>query len=193
MTYEVDYVPFATGSEPNVYTPQVYQALSVVSTGVEPGLADPQLANTTWRLASMVAAAVATFISNTLSQEILDDGNLTNLINELTLAVTYSAASRNARTVTASGAQSATTTDYAIGFDRISSPAATTLTLPTSTVGKEYRVDDLSGNALTYPITIALPNGQSFSGGQSTYVMAINKQGAIFIYYGSSLWGVVAA
>jgi hypothetical protein len=186
---EVDYVPFATGAGANVYTPATYQALSVVGTGVEPGLADPQLANTTWRLASMIAAAVANFISNVLGISVLDDGNLSNLTTNLTNAIGTGATSNlPTRTITTSTALTLLITDYAVGLNRTAAPAAMTVTLPVPGVGKTFRVDDLSDNFNAHPVTFALPGGHSFPGGGTTFVCQTNKAKVELYYYGSSLW-----
>jgi hypothetical protein len=186
----VDYVPFATGGGANVYAPATYQGLAVVGTGVQPGLADPQLANTTWRLASMIAAAVANYIAQQLGISVLDDGNLTNLINNFTSAVALGSKTSPSRIVSSSANFNALVTDYAIGMNRTAGIAITTITLPTPAVGQEFRIDDLAGNFNGFPVTLALPAGHSFPENQATAPLNVNRQSVIVHYYGSSLWGL---
>ena len=185
----VDYIPFATGGGANVYAPATYQALAVVGTGVQPGIADPQLANTTWRLASMVTAAVANYIANQLGISVLDDGNLTNLVNNLASAISVGSKVTAGRIVTSSANLNALVTDYAIGMNRNVSPTATTITFPVATVNQEFRVSDLSRNTDNFPITLALPGGHSFSGSRATFVMNIPGQDRVIHFYGSNIWG----
>src|SRR5581483_6148345 len=132
----VDYVPFAIGGGANVYSPAVYQALAVIATGVEPGLADPQLANTTWRLASMTSAAFANFIANELGISVLDDGNLSSLTANFAAAVASGAQISPSRTITSSANFNILVTDGTINMARVAAVAPTTGTLPAgATVG----------------------------------------------------------
>ncbi len=87
----VDYIPFATGGGASVMDQATYA--TDAPTGVVPGLADPTFANKSWRQSSMIAAAVANFISAQLGINVLDDGNITNLISELTSAIQLGGAS----------------------------------------------------------------------------------------------------
>ena len=190
MTLEVDYIPFATGGGANVYTPATYQALSVVPTGVEPGLSDPQLANTTWRLASMVTAAIANFISQSLQINVLDDGNLTNLIANFTGAVQLSSQTKPSRIVTASTTLTMTTADYAVGLLRTVGVAAMVANLPSGpAVGYECKILDLEGNFQASPVTATPQAGYNIAGA-ATLPLNVNRRGAVFNYMGSSTWGV---
>lgn len=187
---EVDYVPFATGEGANVYTPSTYQALSVVQTGVEPGLADPQLANTTWRLASMVAAAIGNFISNVLGINVLDDGNLSGLITNFTNAVSAGGQVTPSRTVTSSANFNILVTDYAIALARVTGLAVTTATLPsTAAIGQRFKVADVVGNFFNYNVTVAAPAGHNIST-LASVVLNVNHKTAEFQYHGSSTWSV---
>jgi hypothetical protein len=187
---EVDYIPFATGGGANVYSPATYQALAVVPTGVEPGLADPQLANTTWRLASMISAAVANFISNTLGISVLDDGNLSGLVTNFTSAVSGASATNPSRTITASTAFNILTSDYAIAMARVAGVAACTGTLPSAAaIGQKFKVADVVGNFQANPVTVAAPVGHNIAG-LSEIVMNVNRKSAEFEYHGNSTWSV---
>lgn len=186
----VDYIPFATGVGANVYLPATYQALAVIPTGVEPGLADPQLANTTWRLASMIQSAVATYIANTLGISVLDDGNLANLVTNLTNAISAGAQTTPSRTITASTALNILVTDYAVVFARIAGVAALTATLPvTAAIGQRFKVGDLVGNFQANPVTVAAPVGHNIAG-LAQIVMNVNRKSAEFQYHGNSTWSV---
>ena len=191
MALEVDYVPWATGAGANVYSPSVYQALADLATGVEPGLADPQQANTTWRLASMISAAVANYISNTLGISVLDDGNLSALVANLTSAISTGSTIKPGRIVTSSATLNMLYTDYAIGLQRSVGAAAQTVNLPTTNlaVNQEFRVDDLQGNFQADPITLAPPAGHNIAG-LATWPLSINRGSWIPHYYGSSTWGI---
>lgn len=89
----VDYLPIATqGAAPNVDTQANFIGSGYQQNGFSAGLAQSKQANKAWRQASMIAAAVANFIANTLHQNVPDDGNLANLITQLTSAITAIAA-----------------------------------------------------------------------------------------------------
>ena len=188
MTLEVDYVPFATGGGANVYAPATYQALAVVATGVEPGLADPQLANTTWRLASMTSAAFANFISNTLGINVLDDGNLSNLTAEFTSAVASGSQASPTRTVTSSANFNVLTTDGTIALARVAGVTPTTASLPSGAgIGQKFTIGDAVGNAQADPITIAAPGGHNIAG-LTQVVINVNRRSVEVQYLGSSTW-----
>lgn len=190
MALEVDYVPFAIGGGANVYSPATYQALAVIGTGVEPGLADPQLANTTWRLASMTSAALATFISNALGIAILDDGNLAGLVTNLTSAVSVGGQTTPSRTVTSSANFSILVTDYAIAMARVAGVANVTGTLPaTAAIGQRFKVADVVGNAQLFPIAVAPPAGHNIAGLPQVSIN-VNRRAIELQYHGNSTWSV---
>jgi hypothetical protein len=191
MANEVDYVPFATGGGANVYLPATYQALTVVATGVEPGLADPQLANTTWRLASMISAAVANFISNALNIAVLDDGNLANLVSNFTAAIAVGAQTSPSRTITSSANFNILTTDGAIAMARVTGLAPTIGTLPAgAAAGQKFKIADVIGNFGTANfVTIAAPVGHNIAG-LASVALNVNRKTAEFQYHGNSTWSV---
>jgi hypothetical protein len=180
--------PWAVGGGANVYTPAVYQALTILATGVEPGLADPQQANTTWRLASMVAGAVTQFITAQLGISLVDDGNLTNLTTNFTNAVSTASNVKPGRIVTSSSTLNMLATDYAIGFNRTAGVAAMVCNLPgTPTLNQEFRLADLAGNFNADPVTLTPPGGHSIAGA-ATWPLNVNRGVWITHYYGSSIW-----
>lgn len=188
MTLEVDYVPFATGGGANVYPPATYQALAVISTGVEPGLADPQLANTTWRLASMISAAIGNFIANQLNINVLDDGNLSNLISNFTAAVAVGAQASPVRTVTSSANFNVLTSDGTVVMARVAGVTPTTATLPSGAgTGQKFTIGDAIGNAQANPITVAAPAGHNIAG-LSEVVINVNRRSVEVQFVGNSTW-----
>jgi hypothetical protein len=193
MVAEVDYIPFAIGAGANVYSPATYQALAIIQTGVEPGLADPQLANTTWRLASMMSAALANFISNALGGvNILDDGNLSNLVTNLTNAISTGAQTSPSRTITASTAFNILTTDGTINMARVAGVAACTGTLPAgAAVGQKFKIADIVANfgVAGEAVTIAAPGGHNIAG-LTEVILNVNRKTAEFQYAGNSTWSV---
>jgi|SRR5580698_3657346 hypothetical protein len=190
MPFEIDYIPFATGVGANVYSPATYQALGVIAAGVEPGLADGQLYNTTARLSSMMSAALANYISQQLGINVLDDGNLTNLVTNLTSAIGVGSKVTAGRIITSSANFTALTTDYYLGMNRTAGVTPTTITFPASQTNQEYRVDDLAGNFQgVNQVTLAVPGGHSIQGG-AQWVMNVNRQSAIIHYAGSTFWSV---
>jgi hypothetical protein len=189
----VQYKAWAIGVGANIYDPAVYIALPILATGVDPGLADPQLYNNAMRQATMLAAALANFISNANGgSDVLDDGNLTNLIADLTLAIENGSVIKPAVTVSASGAFVTDVGDYAVGLNRVAAVADSSTTLPSLTsddVGRSYRYQDLAGNFNAHPLTVSAPAGHNIAG-LAAVVLNQNRQSAEFTYYGSNTWGV---
>lgn len=100
MSYEVDYLPVATETGANVDAQANFAGSGYQENGFTNGVAQPYQANKIWRQSSMVAAAIANFISAVLSINVLDDGNLTNLITNLTNAIKAAARSAMRAVVT---------------------------------------------------------------------------------------------
>lgn len=94
------------------------------------------------------------------------------------------------RIVTTSGAFTMSTSDYAVGLDRTSSPAVSSTTLPSgSQSGQAYSIEDLAGNFNAYPVTVNAPVGMTIAG-ESSITLNVNRQSVIFRYYGSNIWSV---
>jgi hypothetical protein len=87
MSLEVDYLPVATAVGNNADSQANFQGSGYQLNGFTNGIAQPFQANKIWRQCSMVAAAVANFISNQLNIAVIDDGNLASLITNFTNAV----------------------------------------------------------------------------------------------------------
>lgn len=87
----VDYLPFATGGSADVTSQADWVAASsgggYVQDGFSVGIAQPAEANKAWRQSTMVAAALATYVSQQLSSDVLDDGNLSALVTKIGNAI----------------------------------------------------------------------------------------------------------
>lgn len=83
-----DFKVFAAGAGANALTPAAWAALTtLLSQGFQTGTANSQQANTAWRQATSVAAAIGQFISNNGGNAV-DDGNITNLTAAFQAAIT---------------------------------------------------------------------------------------------------------
>jgi hypothetical protein len=115
-----------------------------------------------------------------------------NLITEgLLAAYQQSAALSPARTVTASGAFAMSTADAGggVGLDRIVGPAVSSTTLPVSTDGQTYWIEDLARNFNAYPVTVTFPGGTTGPNGAATVTLNVNGQCAQFRFYAdSNIW-----
>src|SRR5262252_2674387 len=87
MPVTVDYLPVATGGGANVDTQVNFAGSGYQTQGFTAGIAQSKQANKVWRQATMVSAAIANFIANTLNINVLDDGNIATLISNLTKAI----------------------------------------------------------------------------------------------------------
>jgi hypothetical protein len=91
MTGIVDYKPIAANVGANVISQAQYLTdlapAGALQNGFQGGTAKSNVVNKVVRQSSMVAAAVASFISQELGIDVLDDGNLTLLITNLTAAI----------------------------------------------------------------------------------------------------------
>jgi hypothetical protein len=94
MSHQIDYLPVAVAVGNNADTQANFQGAGYQLNGFVNGVAQPFQANKMWRQSSMLAAALANFISNELNIDVVDDGNLATLITNLTNAVMQAA--RNA-------------------------------------------------------------------------------------------------
>lgn len=98
MTNTVDYLPIANGTGANVESQAQYVtdlgSGGSLQNGYQSGLAKSIQVNKTLRQSSMMTAALANFIANTLNENVLDDGNLASLITLLTSAIQAAPAAR---------------------------------------------------------------------------------------------------
>jgi hypothetical protein len=83
----VDYLPVAIGVGANVDSQANFAGSGYQQNGFTAGIALSLQLNKCWRQASMVAAAIANFISIQLGINVLDDGNLSLLYTNFTNAI----------------------------------------------------------------------------------------------------------
>jgi hypothetical protein len=83
MSLEIDYLPVATATGANVDTQADFAGSSYQTLGFQNGIALPDQFNKILRQCSMMTAALANLISNTMDIAVLDDGNLPELITNL--------------------------------------------------------------------------------------------------------------
>lgn len=167
------YYPFANGGGANTLTNSAYAALTtLLSNGYQSGLASSQEINTTFRQASVVAAAVAQFIVNISAVNANDDGNVSEFATNLAAAV---------RSALTANVNEWTTQQYG---EQIAVPpvgSGSTLTLPFAT-GNNFIVSPVAANFVLGNPTGAQP-GQS---GVITFVQ--NATGSFTFTSRGSLW-----
>jgi hypothetical protein len=174
----VDYLPFAVGGAPNVVDQATYLASASgsgqVADGYQSGLAQSNWLNKTWRQSSMIAAAVAKYVSNVLAIDVLDDGNLANLVTNFTSAIQIGSAVRAIRVVTSSAALSVNAnSDYRIMLNRTAGVAAMNVNLAALGAlvnGQEFVIEDVAGNGFAAPFTLVVPGGHTIRGAASYVV-----------------------
>lgn len=93
------------------------------------------------------------------------------------------------RTATTSPVTVSATSDFAINV-ALSVAGVSTVTLPVGASGQVFCIIDGNGNSATYNITVQGSSSQTINGA-STYVMASNKQVAIFQFNGTE-WKVLS-
>lgn len=78
-----EFLPFGTAANANVLSNAEYQALSARGTGFASGVAKSKELNTAWRQASVIASVVAQFIADNSGKDVLDNGDLFGLQENL--------------------------------------------------------------------------------------------------------------
>lgn len=90
-----DIKAFSAAGGANVLTQAEYLAIAALSTGFTSGKASSKEVNKVLRQSSFVAAAVAQFISDSASVDVLDDGNVSGLVAKLIDALSAHSLTRN--------------------------------------------------------------------------------------------------
>jgi hypothetical protein len=78
-----DFIPFATGGGANVESQSAYLVDPQVPIGQQPGVARSALNNKALRQATSIAAALAQYLANSTGNNVLDDGNQSELLTTL--------------------------------------------------------------------------------------------------------------
>jgi hypothetical protein len=129
---------------------------------------------------------------STVAQNWLAGDLAANLITAGVLAAfSQSAALNPARTITTSGAFTMTTSDAGGGvlLNRVTSPGVSSVTLPVSSGGETYAIEDGAKNFNAYPVTVTYPGGTTGPDGATTETLNVNGQSARFRFYAdSNIW-----
>jgi len=83
-----DFLPFATGAGANVMSQTDFANDPSTSAGYSAGIAQSSKVNKVWRQSSFVGAAIAQFIMNELGVDVLDNGVLSDFVNNYRSAMT---------------------------------------------------------------------------------------------------------
>ena len=194
MANQNDFLPLAIGAGNNTMAQADYAAAFAAgfgAVGFVAGIAQSAQLNKVWRQSSVIASVVAQFISDTLGEDVLDNGNTAALLDQLNRAIGIAAATQGALLVTDSAALALTRKQVKVGLSRSVAPAAQVITLAPNAglvAGFSQKISDLFGNANAFPVTVQ-PSAGTISG-QPNFVMNEDKQIAEFTYYGANVWGV---
>ncbi len=90
MTVTNDFQTFATGSGANVIAPATWATTTSRFTGFQSGTASSAQVNTALRQVSEITTAIAQFISDTLAQNVVDNGNTATLEAQFISAISAS-------------------------------------------------------------------------------------------------------
>ncbi|WP_220788953.1 tail fiber protein, partial [Klebsiella aerogenes] len=82
-----DFLSFATGSNANVTPQSDWKTLPAVTSGFTSGKASSAQVNKAIRQATFIASGLAQFVSDTLLQDILDNGNSAAFVTALKQAI----------------------------------------------------------------------------------------------------------
>lgn len=125
----------------------------------------------------------------TVAQNWLAGDLVANLNTAGTMAaMQQTAALSPARTVTTSGAFAMSAADAGGGvlLNRQSGPAPSSTTLPASSDGQTYGIEDGAKNFNAFPVTVTYPPGTVGPEGAATAVLNVNGQCAQFRFYADS-------
>lgn len=81
------FLPFATDEDANVMSQSDYAALAARQDGFQLGVASSQQLNKVWRQASIISTAIAQFICDNQAEDVLDNGEIPTLVNQLETAI----------------------------------------------------------------------------------------------------------
>jgi hypothetical protein len=87
MTAKNEYLPFATGKNADVLSPDAYSDIPARTRGCTTGIEKTDIVNTAWRQSSVVSATVAQFIADHSGEDVLDDGDIVKLQASLEKAI----------------------------------------------------------------------------------------------------------
>lgn len=173
------FCPTDTGT--NLLTQVAYAAASDRTNGNQPGVASSKLNNKAVRQSSFVSSQIAQYISNTINQDVLDDGNTATLLGQIqnTFLTNQSAAVNNLAILATVGSNAltiaiktkATTDSSAIDFVTIGMRSSTS-------ASGAYNIRTLS-SALSMVISNGSTLGQDNGAASVIYVYLIDNAGAL--------------
>ena len=160
MTATTDFLPFATGSSANVESQSSWVGDAVVSNGFTSGIASSAKFNKALRQGTFVSAGLATWISQQISGNVPDDGNLANFVTSITTALGDYIATLGYATSSGVGSTYATLASFAnslttSGYQKLSGGLILQWTTVSGTVS----------SGATYSFPIAFPNACLFCNG----------------------------
>ncbi|QDL31325.1 glycine-rich domain-containing protein [Serratia liquefaciens] len=82
-----EFLPFGVAANANVLSNSDYQALPARIAGFSSGVAKSEELNSAWRQASVIASVLAQFIADKTGQDVLDNGDLVTLGENLNSAI----------------------------------------------------------------------------------------------------------
>jgi hypothetical protein len=130
----------------------------------------------------------------TVAQSWLAGDLIANVCTAGTMAaMQQTSALQPSRTVTTSGPFTMTTADNGGGvlLNRISSPAASSTTLPVSPGGATYSIADGAGNFFLYNVVVSFPVGTTGPNGETSATLNVNGQVGSFRFFAdSNIWSV---
>lgn len=171
MSLQQDFVPFATGGSANVIDQATYNGLAARTNGFATGIADSAQLNKVWRQSSFVIAALMQFVQNVLDIDIVDDGNLTNAITNITNAIADTAIAQMGVTFPTNSNQAITLASNQRVY--VNTVATTTYTVAQSnTLTTQWRV---SVFAQAGPIIVAINGADTLNGGAAGVGYTIPK------------------
>lgn len=184
MTATNDFLPFSpTDTGTNLLSQANYAIATDRTVGNQPGVASSQLVNKSIRQANVLASQLAQFVCNKTGSDMLDDGNLTNILDALTAAFADPSLSRilsnvgflpsvatNALTIalkTSDGSTNASSTNpINVGFRNSTASSGS------------YSVLQVTGSlSIVVPASASL--GHTSGLNQYVWVYAINNSGTI--------------
>jgi peptidoglycan hydrolase CwlO-like protein len=139
-----EFLPVAVASGANVDSQGSFAGATYQLVGFTTGTARAIQANKVWRQSSMMSAAWANVIVNIMGQNVLDDGNLPNLVSQLTATVQQIASAA----ITASGL-----------LARIIAAEANIVALQASVAGLNTTVGNLSGQVASLASRMSAAEG----------------------------------
>ncbi|MFP5276994.1 MAG: hypothetical protein ACLGPM_07755 [Acidobacteriota bacterium] len=162
MANTVDYLPVATAAGANVDSQANFNGSGYQQDGFASGIAQPYQANKIWRQSSMIGAAVANFVSQLLAVDVLDDGDLTNLISNFTAAVKKAALEEMCEVVTVPfSATPVFDASQGSTFEMVLSASVTASSITNATPGQRLKIvltEDATGGHTFVGPTAKFPN-----------------------------------